>query len=170
MDSCRRIVVVPGAAGALRRPMTDTDENSKPIATSVIGAFAISVATVAGRRRVSRSLDTDALEEVLGLAPHQPPVAVEWETGAVAALVRRCPRTSLQALRSRDRDSVSSLPSSNRACGSLAPGFPRSFIGLLSALPCATRRFHSADRHRRGGRTRWYSDPSSSVQIVGLSC
>ncbi len=62
---------------------------------------------------------------------------VEWETGAVAALVRRCPRTSLQALRSRDRGSVSSLPSSNRACGSPAPGFPRSFTGSLSALPCA---------------------------------
>jgi len=43
----------------------------------------------------------------------------------------------LQALRSRDRGSVSSLPASNRACGSLAPGFPRSFIGPLSALPFA---------------------------------
>lgn len=37
--------------------------------------------------------------------------------------------------------SVSSPRSSNRACSSPAPGFPRSFIAPLSALPCTTPRF-----------------------------
>jgi hypothetical protein len=62
----------------------------------------------------------------------------------VAGEVRRCPRTHSQARRSRDHGSVSSLPSSNRACGFPAPGFPTSFIGPLSTSPLVFAARYSA--------------------------
>jgi hypothetical protein len=65
---------------------------------------------------------------------------------------RRCPRTLFAGSAVPRPGSVSSLPSSNRACSSPAPGFPRPFTAPLSALPSTTSRFPTVDTPRAPGR------------------
>ena len=83
----------------------------------------------------------------------------------MAVVVRRCPGKISAGSAVPRRRSVSRSPSSNRACGSPAPGFPRSFTGPLSAAPPAF-----ACRYRARGRSRALSPGVGSLSSTHQRC